>query len=82
MQQNPSLNLKQLIHVAAVAIVSSTAALMLMGQRSASKEQYQVLNVALGQNPAAFQTQLNDLGDQGWKVRTSIGNWIVLAAER
>lgn len=82
MQKNTYFNLKQLIHIAAVAIVSVTAALMLTGQRVVPREQYLVLNVTLGQNPAAFQAELNDLGNQGWKVRSSVGNWIVLAGER
>jgi hypothetical protein len=82
MNANTSSNLKHLLHVIAIAIVSATVAMLLMGQRTVSKEQYRVLNVIVGENPMAFQTELNSLGDQGWKVRSSVGNWIVLAADR
>jgi hypothetical protein len=77
-----SSNLRQLLHSTAVAIVGATLALVLMGQRPILREQYQVINVNAGQNPALLQTQLNELGDQGWKVRTSVGNWVILAADR
>jgi hypothetical protein len=79
---NKSIKLEKLLHTAAIAIVSVTAALMLMGQRVTIREQYRVINVNVGENPNLLQTQLNDLGNEGWKVRSSVGNWIVLAAER
>lgn len=82
MQHDTVLHLKQLTHVAAVAIVSSTAAVLLMGQRALPREQYLVVNVTLGQNQAGFQAELNELGNQGWRVRASVGNWLVLASER
>jgi hypothetical protein len=83
MSAKPSFHLKQLIHVAAVAIVSSTAAVMLMGQTAAvPKEQYRLVNISAGQNAPQIQTELNDLANQGWRVRAGVGNWIVLAGER
>lgn len=82
MQQNTSFNLRQLLHVCAVAIVSATAAILLTGQRAIPQEQYIVINVVFGESPTAFQAQLNELGSQGWRVRTTVGQWIILAAER
>ncbi|HET6409195.1 MAG TPA: hypothetical protein VFG14_15005 [Chthoniobacteraceae bacterium] len=73
---------KSLLHSAAVAIVIVTGALLLMGQRAAQREQYRVITVAAGENPAVLQTQLNELGAEGWKVRSGVGNWLVLAADR
>jgi hypothetical protein len=81
MQPN-TFSLRHIIHIAAVAIVSTTAAVILMGQRSVSREQYLILNMSAGQNPATVQAELNELGNQGWKVRTSAGSWLVLASER
>jgi hypothetical protein len=74
-------NLKHLLHVAAVAIVSVTGSLVLMGQQTVSREQYKVINVNAGQNMAIFERELNDLANSGWKVRSSIGNWVILVAE-
>jgi hypothetical protein len=75
-------NLKHLLHVAAVAIVSVAASLVLMGQQTVSREQYKVINVNTGQNMAIFERELNELANSGWKVRSSIGNWVILVAER
>jgi hypothetical protein len=82
MQPNTSFNLRQLLHICAVAIVSATAAILLTGQRAIPQEQYLVLNVVFGENPAAFQAQLNELGSQGWRVRATVGQWVILAGER
>jgi hypothetical protein len=83
MSAKSSLNLNHLLHVAAVAIVSATSAVMLMGQRPAvPKEQYKLVSVSAGQPFTQIESQLNNLGDQGWKVRAGVGNWIVLASDR
>ena len=70
------------VRSAALAIVSVTAALLLMGQRPMLREQYRVISVQSGENPAVLQTQLNELGAQGWKVRSGVGNWLVLASDQ
>jgi hypothetical protein len=83
MSAKSSFDLKQLLHVVAVAIVSSTAAVMLMGQKAVvNKETYTVLNINAGESAPQVQAELNQLADQGWRVRAGVGNWLVLAAER
>ena len=41
-------------------------------------EQYKVISVATVQSPQQLEQQLNQLGADGWKVRTSIGAFVVL----
>jgi hypothetical protein len=83
MSAKSSFHLKQLLHVVAVAIVSSTAAVMLMGQKAVvNKETYTLLNINAGEPAAQVQAEINQLADQGWRVRAGVGNWLVLAAER
>ena len=53
-----------------------------MGQRPMLQEQYRIISVNTGENPAFLQTKLNELGAEGWKVRSAVGNWLVLAADR
>jgi len=74
--------LEKLLHSAALVVVSVTGAILLMGQRPVSGEQYRIISVNTGENPAFLQTKLNELGAEGWKVRSAVGNWLVLAADR
>jgi hypothetical protein len=56
---------------------------MLMGQRAVvNKETYTLLNINAGEPAAQVQAEINQLADQGWRVRAGVGNWLVLAAER
>ena len=77
--------MRRLFHVISVIAVTATVILLFSGfSATRSKEEYQILNPQndMGKNPQALQAELNHLGEQGWKVRTSIGSWIVLAKEK
>ena len=46
---------------------------------SASGEQYKVIYISDTRNPAVLEAELNKLGQEGWKVRTSLVVWVILA---
>jgi len=46
----------------------------------AGGEQYKVIIISDTHNPAVLEAELNKLGQEGWKVRTSLmAGWVVLA---
>jgi hypothetical protein len=46
---------------------------------SAGGEQYKVIYISDTRNPAVLEAELNKLGQEGWKVRTSLVGWVILA---
>lgn len=53
------------------------------GPSGGAKEQYYVFDAAGGPDAAReLQTKLNRLGDEGWKVRTSVFTFLVLAKDK
>lgn len=74
-----------LIALTSAAVIAAALTFFAMPRQALAApittEQYKIVDLGSGSfsSSASIETHLNRLGDEGWRVRASVGNFVIVA---